>query len=331
MAMIACIRCAKRQHIACHDTTDRNSGRPPRNWQRDPFVCGRCRAAAMPIRTNSNTTSRTAQPSVVKGYGNPYGQITLQIPRQGPNPTSLPSHVQPYSWGSMPQAPQGAQFMNTHSRSPHTQGSYPAAQQLPGVVSMHPQAQVSGRHNPTPLGTNGHLHPSPYPSNGQQQYHDTRTYPATPATQSPVQLYPPPVQPSYMSRDSQQQSNPYALDTRSSMTSMQGYGQVNNHHQGLYMTVSAFEPSPRVQRLIRVQDPRGMGKPQGPFLGHDSQPASAPEMYAHMAAPPINGPPAVDINPHGQWPSSAAHQQYGRYPNFDSLAYGAPAQGRFPS
>ncbi|EMD33317.1 hypothetical protein CERSUDRAFT_117938 [Gelatoporia subvermispora B] len=43
--MVSCGRCARWQHIPCHDAADQRLGRPKRNWDIGQFYCSRCRAA----------------------------------------------------------------------------------------------------------------------------------------------------------------------------------------------------------------------------------------------------------------------------------------------
>jgi hypothetical protein len=40
--LLCCGKCAKWQHIACHDLADRQAGRPMRDWDREEFICRAC-------------------------------------------------------------------------------------------------------------------------------------------------------------------------------------------------------------------------------------------------------------------------------------------------
>ena len=224
--MISCARCARRQHIVCHDTMDRNAGRRPRDWQRDAFVCQRCRATAPPAQTSSNTSLNIQLQPAINGYGSSYGHVALQVPRQGVSLTgTIPSpQVTPYGW----------------NHSPQVQSSYRSGQHAtnPVVSNMHTHARAADEHNTMSRNINGHA--PAYPSHGTpsvpQYYQDSRAYPsATPPT---VSHYPPQPHVSQIPRNYPQPPSAYSLDTRVVAPAMQAYGNTNSHHQPMYMPVS---------------------------------------------------------------------------------------------
>lgn len=235
--MIACIRCTKRQHATCQDALDRSAGRPPRNWRRDHFVCSKCRAAAMPVRSGSNPKPVEMTQPTSNGRGGEYGQISLQLPRQ-PNPASHPSpQVQPYGWSPTSQYPQTGHYSNTGMQGIHVQGTYPSASHMPHGMNPLAPGSVPARHGTTLPAMNGRLqHPTSYSPAGAPYYHDPRVY-ANAASPS-MQPYPSPIQTPQVAPSASHTSVPYPIDARGSMSGMQGYGQMNGHPSGAYMGVS---------------------------------------------------------------------------------------------
>jgi hypothetical protein len=48
--LACCCSCNKWQHIQCHDAADRMTGRPPRNWEVEGFICASCRSKPMAVQ-----------------------------------------------------------------------------------------------------------------------------------------------------------------------------------------------------------------------------------------------------------------------------------------
>ena len=117
--LLCCGKCSKWQHIACHDSADRQAGRPKRNWDTEEFTCRTCQA---------RTLARRKQ--VPNGSSYDSGQ------------TSSPYHHQPAGYAG--QVPYGQNFTSHphHARSPYPQHT--------AITFSHYQPQHRGFTNTLP-------------------------------------------------------------------------------------------------------------------------------------------------------------------------------------
>ena len=140
--LLCCGKCARWQHIACHDSADRKAGRPKRDWDKEEFICHACQG-----RSNANGRQILNGSSVSYDAGrtpSPYYHQTSgyagQAPSYGQN-YSLPHHPRPpYQQHTAitfsHYQPQQRGFASTHS-SPHAQAMPQTPTYSPPHYSTH--------------------------------------------------------------------------------------------------------------------------------------------------------------------------------------------------
>jgi hypothetical protein len=104
---MSCGSCSKWQHIPCHDAADRKSGRPPRNWEVEEFICSDCNSrvgAGLPAqRSDQYSQGNYAQTKVQLRWDHGRSSPKLPVGRQVTDPTiirvrpELPSPMNGYS------------------------------------------------------------------------------------------------------------------------------------------------------------------------------------------------------------------------------------------
>ena len=140
--LLCCGKCARWQHIACHDSADRKAGRPKRDWDKEEFICracqGRGNANGRQILNGSSASydaGRTPSP-----YYHQTSGYAGQAPSYGQN-YSLPHHSRPpYQQHTAitfsHYQPQQRGFTSIHS-SPHAQAMPQTPTYTPPHYSTH--------------------------------------------------------------------------------------------------------------------------------------------------------------------------------------------------
>lgn len=162
--MMSCGLCSKWQHIACHDRTDQEAGRRPRNWDVVEFFCLRCRAhragTAFPNTGDSSGGSGAGvappvedvhlavgaddgQLNQAQYFGNAYlgAGRTSYIAAVGSQTASRPPAV---NGSNSPNARKQLTSTAHSASSTHTRGVQPRHHQQ--SQSSHPQQQPYGTH-----------------------------------------------------------------------------------------------------------------------------------------------------------------------------------------
>jgi hypothetical protein len=138
--LVSCGRCSKWQHIKCYDASDKDTGRARRDWEKEEFMCTRCRA---------------------------YTAVPVSLPPSGGAP-SRASAVGVQAYGAAPQPQAGAAPGITYQHyQPGTRGGF-----LPvhtPCANGAPNALQNGHYAPAPVGWPGPAAfppPSSHPSLG---------------------------------------------------------------------------------------------------------------------------------------------------------------------
>ncbi|KAJ3559421.1 hypothetical protein NM688_g348 [Phlebia brevispora] len=286
-AMVSCNSCQRWQHIRCHDLADRQAGRPPRDWTRQPFFCQRCRPTHSRL---PNGTIHPPRPIDQYTWTQPQSQKTLPPPPQHPyvQPTSDVRYSQYSNYESGSPYPQ--QYMQSR---PVPQGSYPRPQG--NITFSHYQPEQGGfsRTSQQPLIPSTPAWQGNYPAaNGMPS-----------RSQQPIQLPPPQpygqngmysggrVTPSYQYQSSSQQ--PYSngvpdavsSSTNGSWASVPSdyYPSASNAGQLSASQLNAAESLAYMQRSGRHGWPNGAAQPSQ----NNGYPPSAhlPSMAPHHYPP----------------------------------------------
>ncbi|KAI0035502.1 hypothetical protein K488DRAFT_68310 [Vararia minispora EC-137] len=105
LGLVSCGRCGKWQHIRCYDAADKRAGRTRRDWEKEEFMCQRCRA---------------------------YTPVTMSFPTTGPTIPSYKTAVGVQAYGSSGPQPYGSTSGITYSHyqpgAHHGQFALPASQ-----------------------------------------------------------------------------------------------------------------------------------------------------------------------------------------------------------
>ncbi|KAI0259866.1 hypothetical protein BC834DRAFT_973901 [Gloeopeniophorella convolvens] len=148
--LLCCGKCAKWQHIACHDLVDLRAGRPKRNWDAEEFICRTCRGegpapanGALPPPTPNGAAYRVPY----HGYSGqvPYGAALAPQYTRAPAPYPPHAHAQHPAITFTHYQPQQRQFSTAHASQAYAQSPYGAAK--PAAAYGLPQ------YSPYPNGT----------------------------------------------------------------------------------------------------------------------------------------------------------------------------------
>lgn len=125
--MVSCGRCAKWQHIPCHELADRQVGRARRNWDSVDFICKACALAQLdryrgypPISQHAASYYNAPQ---TQSYGRPYNSSQPSQPPINSRPAQ--QYIQPRDMAQQSfymRPPTQNQQAGTHMSSSH--GAY---------------------------------------------------------------------------------------------------------------------------------------------------------------------------------------------------------------
>ncbi|KAG7089650.1 hypothetical protein E1B28_011312 [Marasmius oreades] len=175
--LMCCGKCAKWQHIPCHDKADERAGLPGRNWEEVEFVCRKCRSgmfsgvanSASSAYPHSNNRIALNQPLQPYQQYQPHPQShRLSLPTSSQNQRSYPNP----SYNNLSTSP----YPHTMLTNPYLNGNDRMA--TSDIRSSPPQVQAHTLPQSKPLTfqhyqppNQQHINPtSPRPSLIQSQY-----------------------------------------------------------------------------------------------------------------------------------------------------------------
>ncbi|KAF8207288.1 hypothetical protein K438DRAFT_432496 [Mycena galopus ATCC 62051] len=187
MSMLCCGLCSQWHHTKCHDSADKQAGRPPRDWDRVEFICRQCQTRRMAAKNAGRYSQQTvpssympqAGPSSSSSY-TPYGHglppASAHPPREYPGLYSDTNGAYAQSTASL-----GQQQYSTPSSSssvnyrPQVQPAPPPPRHSTGPlynVPVPPQRQYPGAYDRPPaqfahIVSNGGGQHTPIHGNGQ--------------------------------------------------------------------------------------------------------------------------------------------------------------------
>ncbi|KAH8981590.1 hypothetical protein EDB86DRAFT_3086957 [Lactarius hatsudake] len=146
--LLCCGKCSKWQHIACHDSADRQAGRPKRDWDREEFICRACQDRGVVngkqvLNGSASYDAGRTPNSYHQPYSGhvPYGSAYPHTPRSSPayHTAITFTHYQPQQHGfssahalhAQSLVPTAATTAATYTQPYSAHGSSPKPAQYP--------------------------------------------------------------------------------------------------------------------------------------------------------------------------------------------------------